>query len=129
MTREGRWTAVEDSKLQYAVQTHGDKDWVAISAQVPGRTKGQCWQRWHDVLDPNICRASRRRGEWTAFEDRKLKDAVQTQQGDKDWVAISVLVPGRTRKQCCERWTRTLRGKEYGTLKRAPVLGRDPHSP
>jgi hypothetical protein len=30
--RKGRWTEVEDSKLKDAVQTHGGKDWGAISA-------------------------------------------------------------------------------------------------
>jgi hypothetical protein len=32
--RSGTWTAGEDSKLKDAVQTHGDKDWVAIAALV-----------------------------------------------------------------------------------------------
>jgi hypothetical protein len=31
----------EESKLKGAVGTHGDKDWVAISALVPGRTRKQ----------------------------------------------------------------------------------------
>jgi hypothetical protein len=101
--RKGKWTAVEDSKLKDAVQTHGDKEWGAIAALVPSRTQKQCWQRWNDVLDPNIGRASGRKGKWTAVEDSKLKDAVQT-HGGKDWVAISLLVPGRTRSQCWSRW-------------------------
>jgi ribosome recycling factor len=199
--RTGKWTEDEDSKLQDAVQTHGDKDWVAISALVPGRMKAQCRHRWHDVLDPNIGRESRRKGKWTEDEDNKLKDAVQT-QGDKgwvaisalvlgrtrlqcynrwkdvsdpsidraggrkgrwtavedsklkdvvqmhggnDWVAVAALIPGRTRKQCWERWKylyptrrtvqylypkrRTVQGKEHGTLKNSPPLEQDPPSP
>jgi hypothetical protein len=35
----GEWTAVEDGKLKDAVQTHGGKNWVAISALVAGRTR------------------------------------------------------------------------------------------
>jgi hypothetical protein len=193
--RKGKWTAVEDSTLKHAVQTHGDKEWSAIAALVPGRATRQCWHRWHSILDPNICLASRRKGKWTAVEDRKLKDAVQT-QGDKDWVAVSALVPGRMRNQCLKRWNETLKpsiggasarkghwttenedsqlkhalqkqgdkdwaviaelvpgrtkyqcwqrwrykkhmdsngstvqGKEHGTLKKAPGLGQNPHSP
>jgi myb proto-oncogene protein len=48
--RKGKWTVVEDSKLKNAVQTHGCKDWAAISSMVPGRTKKQCKTRWHNVL-------------------------------------------------------------------------------
>jgi hypothetical protein len=104
--KSGRWTLDEDSKLKDAVQTHGDKDWVAISLLVPGRTRTQCNHRWHDTLDPSKGRASGRNGKWTAVEDSKLKDAVQT-HGDKDWVAISLLVPGRTKSQCNSRWHHT----------------------
>jgi hypothetical protein len=43
-----------DSKLKDAVQTHGEKDWAAITALVPSRTKHQCKSRWKDVLDPII---------------------------------------------------------------------------
>jgi hypothetical protein len=51
--RTGKWTAVEDSKLTDAVHTHSDKDWGAIAALVPGRTRGQCWSRWKKRIDPN----------------------------------------------------------------------------
>jgi hypothetical protein len=101
--RTGSWTADEDSKLKDAVRTHGSKNWGAIAALVPGRTKRQCSCRWHDVLDHSIDRANGRTGKWTAAEDSKLKDAVQ-EHGGKDWDAISVLVPGRTKLQCRNRW-------------------------
>jgi hypothetical protein len=103
--RTGKWTVDEDSKLEDAVQRHGGKfkDWVAISALVPGRTKNQCCCRWHDAFNPSIDLANGRTGKWAEEEDNNLKDAVQT-HGDKDWSAISVLVPGRTKKQCSNRW-------------------------
>jgi myb proto-oncogene protein len=102
--RKGKWTAAEDSQLKHAVQTHGVKDWAVIAALVPGRTRSQCYKRWHDVLDPSIDRASAPKGKkWSAVEDSKLKDAVKT-YGDKDWGALSALVPGRTNKQCSSRW-------------------------
>jgi myb proto-oncogene protein len=82
---------------------HGDKDWVAISAQVPGRTRDKCSSRWHDVLDPSIGRATAHAGRWTADEDKKLRDAVPALD-DKDWVAISAQVPFRTRVQCKYIW-------------------------
>jgi hypothetical protein len=105
--RSGKWTEDEDSELRDAVQTLGDKEWVAISALVPGRMRRQCYNRWKDALDPSIDRVNERAGKWTEDEASKLKDAVQM-QGDKDWVAVSVLVPGRTKKQCGSRWHNAL---------------------
>jgi hypothetical protein len=80
--RKGKWTAVEDSKLKDAVQTHNGKGWVDISALVPGRTKHQCKQRWHNTCNPSIALTAGRTGKWEEDEDSKLKDAVQT-HGDK----------------------------------------------
>jgi hypothetical protein len=106
--RDGKWTAIEDSQLQDAVQTHGGKNWAAIAALVPGRTTSQCWSRWKNVLDPSIDRATGRNVKWTADEDSKLKDAVRT-YGGKNWCLIAALVPGRTRNQCTKRWHAILR--------------------
>jgi myb proto-oncogene protein len=101
--RRCKWTTVEDGKLKDAVQTHGGKDWAAISALVPGRTIDQCYNRWHDALDPRIDRRNGRTGQWAEDEDIKLKNAVQTHAG-KNWGAIAALVPGRTKTQCRSRW-------------------------
>jgi hypothetical protein len=101
--RIGRWTEAEDSKLKDSVQTHYGKDWDAISALVPSRTKMQCISRWHDALKPGIALAAGRTGKCAEDEDSKLKDALQT-YGSKDWAVIAALVPGRTRNQCRSRW-------------------------
>jgi hypothetical protein len=101
--RTVRWTEDEDIKLKDAVQAHGGKNWDSIAALVSGRTRMQCWSRWHDALDISIDRAARRKGTWIAVEDSKLKDAVQI-HGGKNWKNISDLVPGRTKKQCWKRW-------------------------
>jgi hypothetical protein len=47
-------------------------------------------------LAPSIALTAGRTGTWEEDEDSKLKEAVQT-HGDKDWVTISLLVPGRTK--------------------------------
>jgi myb proto-oncogene protein len=73
---------------------------------VPGRTKVQCKERWREALDPSIDQTNRRTGEWTADEDSELKSAVET-HGGKDWPAIALLVPGRTKK-CHNRWREAL---------------------
>jgi hypothetical protein len=101
--RKGKWTQDEDNKLKDAVQMHGCNYWVAITALVPGQTKKQCLKRWHDFLKHSIDRASGRTGKWAEDEDGKLnKDAVQM-HGGKDWVAISALVPSRTKMPCRDR--------------------------
>jgi hypothetical protein len=106
--RNRKWTAYEDIKLKDAVQTHGGKNWAAITALVPDRTKHQCLGRWRDVLDPNTGRPNGRTGQWSEDEDSKLKDAVHTHN---DWVAITTLVPGRSRSQCRSRWKKLTAGR------------------
>jgi hypothetical protein len=106
--RTGKWAEDEDIKLKDAVQTHGDKDWNAIAALIPGRTKQQCHNRWQDALDPSIDWENGRTGTWTEDEDSKLKHAVQTNDG-KNWGAISALIPGRTKTQCNGRWRQALK--------------------
>jgi hypothetical protein len=107
----GRWTLKEDAQLTSAFKNTCKKnhcvDWVAIAALVPGRTKKSCWDRWHDVLGPNIDLASRRAGKWTADEDNELKNSVEMHCG-KNFTAIATLVPGRTGNQCKERWDSAL---------------------
>jgi hypothetical protein len=100
----GYWTPEEDAKLNSAItntckKKKGKKyrtDWVTISLLVSGRTRTQCHNRWHQVLDPRIDRANERPGTWTKDEDIKLTDAVQT-HGGKNWASIAALVPGRTK--------------------------------
>jgi hypothetical protein len=101
--RAGKWSADEDMKLKNAAQTHGGKDWATVAALVPGRTKKQCRQRWHDSMAVNIDPMKARAGKWTADENIKLKDSVQT-HGDKDWAVIAALITGRTNLQCRKRW-------------------------
>jgi hypothetical protein len=101
--RAGKWTADEDKKLRDAVRRHGGKDWDRIATLVPGRTKNQCRSRWHDALVCNIDPTTARAGKLEDDEDRILKNAVPA-QGRKNWKEIAALVPGRTQKQCSNRW-------------------------
>jgi hypothetical protein len=78
------WTADEDNKLKDAVQLHGCKDWAAIAALVPGRTKIRCIDRWHIFLKFSIDQATARSCPWIEDEDDKLRHAVHMHHG-KDW--------------------------------------------
>jgi hypothetical protein len=125
--RTGNWLEDEDIKLKDAVQMHGGKDWVAISALVPGRTKIQCKNRWHNTMYPSIDRANGRTGGWSTVENSKLKDAVQA-HGGKNWDAIAELVPGRTKAQCYSRWKDVLASRIDQTNKRSGKWAEDEDS-
>jgi hypothetical protein len=80
------------------------------------------------IFYPGIDQTSERSGRWTVDEDSKLKDVFQ-KHGDKGWVTIAALVPGRTKSQCWHRWKyhldphrSTVREKEDGTLNKEPDL-------
>lgn len=49
---KGIWTAEEDAKLTSAIKKQG-KDWVAVAAEVPGRTNRRFSERWRKHLDPS----------------------------------------------------------------------------
>ena len=76
--------------------------WDEISEQFNGRTATQCINRWQKVLNPeNI------KGPWCPNEDAQLVDLVR-QYGGKHWARIASMLPGRTGKQCRERWCNNL---------------------
>jgi hypothetical protein len=113
--RMGRWTTEEDFALKDAVEKHNGEDW-AISELVPGRTNKQCWNRWNDDLHPKSDDTARK-GDWTTEEDDKLVDAVEKYNG-MNWQETAALVPGRTKKQCQNRWKRVVESKKNETTAR-----------
>jgi myb proto-oncogene protein len=99
---KGKWTQAENANLIVeAVKEHGNK-WVLVAALVPGRTKRQCSKKWVLNLDPDI-----NFGKWTVEEDAKLADTLK-ERGSSNWAAVAALVPGRTNKQCRNRWSKSL---------------------
>jgi hypothetical protein len=104
-----KWEPEEDAKLTEAVKKHGN-DWILVADLVPNRSNLQCRNRWVGSLDLAILeqktaheKVGRR---WTPAEDAKLIEAVK--KLGEDWTAAAVLVPGRTKAQCCARWVDTL---------------------
>ncbi len=101
-----RWTHEQDDALRRAVEQNEGKNWKVIAESVPGRTHVQCLQRWKKVLQPGLIK-----GHWTDEEDKMLIDLVtqEIQSGRLiSWVAIAEHIPGRTAKQCRERWSLNL---------------------
>ncbi|CAN0465059.1 unnamed protein product, partial [Ectocarpus sp. 12 AP-2014] len=72
-------------------------NWKEIAAEVKTRNHVQCLQRWKKVLTPGLVK-----GQWTPEEDKLLVSIVN--EGHKNWGSLSARVPGRTSKQCRERW-------------------------
>ncbi|RHY22149.1 hypothetical protein DYB32_010422 [Aphanomyces invadans] len=92
-----RWTKAQDAALKESVHIHGEKNWKAIAERVPGRNHAQCLQRWRKVLKPGLVK-----GHWSFEEDKMLEDLVK--QSTNNWGQIAEQIPGRTPKQCRERW-------------------------
>ncbi|CEG41723.1 myb-like dna-binding [Plasmopara halstedii] len=92
-----RWTKSQDAALRESVRVHGEKNWKAIAELVPGRNHAQCLQRWRKVLKPGLVK-----GHWSFEEDQVLEYLVT--QGCNNWGQIAERIPGRTPKQCRERW-------------------------
>ena len=99
--KANRWTEGEDSLLRAAVERYGGKRWRFIAEHVPGRNHVQCLQRWKKVLKPGLIK-----GPWTTAEDSQLISLVS--RGYKNWGKLAGHLPGRTAKQCRERWTNHL---------------------
>jgi len=92
-----KWTTEEDKQLQAAIDKFGARNWKNVAGLVHGRTHAQCLQRWAKVLKPGL-----KKGQWTTDEDIHLTGLVQG--GWKNWTAMADQIPGRTSKQCRERW-------------------------
>lgn len=76
--------------------------WEEISRHFTGRTALQCASRYQNVLNTeNI------KGPWCTNEDAQLVELVR-QYGGKHWARIASMLPGRTGKQCRERWCNNL---------------------
>mmetsp|Transcript_527 Transcript_527/g.978 ORF Transcript_527/g.978 Transcript_527/m.978 type:complete len:580 (+) Transcript_527:454-2193(+) len=97
-----RWTPEQDAELRVAVQKHNGQNWKAIARLVPDRDHVQCLQRWKKVLQPGLVK-----GMWSSEEDELLLKFMSSPH-PKNWADIAAKVPGRTAKQCRERWSLNL---------------------
>ncbi|KAL4101683.1 hypothetical protein PRIC1_005432 [Phytophthora ramorum] len=96
-----RWTPEQDEALKKAVAELGHRNWMAVAERVPGRDNAQCLQRWNKVLKPGLVK-----GPWSVEEDAMLMEMML--KGYDNWRQVSNSIPGRTAKQCRERWRNRL---------------------
>ena len=84
-----------------------------VDLNVPGRDPTQCQQRWNTSLAP-----SPRKGVRSAHEDAKLTEKVTELSAQAEglglkfsnihWGEVCKAIPGRSAKQCRERWVNNL---------------------
>jgi len=78
------------------------REWRQIAEQFDDRSAMQCAHRFQKVCNPDNVK-----GPWSASEDAQLVELVG-QYGGKHWARIASMLPGRTGKQCRERWCNNL---------------------
>jgi len=98
-----RWTVEQDEELRLAVEAFNGQNWKAIANMVNDRDHVQCLQRWKKVLQPGLVK-----GMWTDIEDELLTQLMAEPSSAKNWAEVARRVPGRTAKQCRERWSLNL---------------------
>jgi hypothetical protein len=82
------WTPEEDKQLEELVAKFGAQKWTVIAQHLEGRAGKQCRERWHNHLNPDVCKAP-----WSTEED-VLIVKLQREHGNK-WAEISKSIPGR----------------------------------
>ncbi|CAM9945579.1 unnamed protein product, partial [Scytosiphon promiscuus] len=106
--RPGDWNPEETRQLDELVKqlvapvTHA---WPSIARFFPTKTSIQCLLHWRFTLNDNgIIRGN---GTWGAEEDerlRKLAPVFSSPSTGPRWAKIAEVMPGRTAKQCRERY-------------------------
>ncbi|XP_075741191.1 uncharacterized protein LOC142790045 isoform X1 [Rhipicephalus microplus] len=107
--QRGRWSAQEDVMLLVAVKLYGDVSWSKVASMVPGRTHGQCRDRYMDNFAQQFVL-----GPFTSDEDCTLLQLVQ-KYGAGHWAMAARDMPWRASNTLLMRYRRlyeTLRTKE-----------------
>ncbi|CAM9515797.1 unnamed protein product, partial [Sphacelaria rigidula] len=83
--------------VSQAVEKLGERNWRYVAQIVGTRTHVQCQQRWKKALRPGLVK-----GAWSVEEDENLVALIG--RGFSNWSELATHTPGRTAKQCRERW-------------------------
>lgn len=102
-SKGNKWSKDEDKLLLNLTEKYEEKNWDEIATHFEGKSSKQCLSRWKKInTQTEIIK-----GPWTYEEDRKLLKWIQL-EGPKKWSICAETIPGRTGKQCRERWFNAL---------------------
>lgn len=102
-SRGNKWSKDEDKLLLDLTEKYEEKNWEDIATHFEGKSPKQCFNRWKKINT----QTELIKGPWTYEEDRKLLKWIQL-EGPKKWSMCAETIPGRTGKQCRERWFNAL---------------------
>ncbi|KAJ0392604.1 hypothetical protein P43SY_002271 [Pythium insidiosum] len=88
-----------DDGLRAGICEFGAKRWTDVATLLPQRDAAQCKARWHELQDVGTAVKLK----WTEHEDATIHRLVE-RHGAQRWAFIASFLPGRTGKQCRERW-------------------------
>ncbi|KAL6635408.1 hypothetical protein ACP70R_028079 [Stipagrostis hirtigluma subsp. patula] len=98
------WTLDEDARLERLATEHGSRRWRRVAARMPGRSAGQCRDRWRHHLARDVYHRP-----FTARDDDELWRLYLRHSGR--WSDISQAVHCRTSRAMRRRW-KELRGSD-----------------
>ncbi|KAL7503666.1 hypothetical protein ACHAXN_004031 [Cyclotella atomus] len=101
------WTEEETERLEEVMLQYQDgtttPDWDAIAKHFPGKAPIDCLTHWTNISLPDQVKG---KGSWTPTEDSVLREKRAVY--GKKWSTIAEFLPGRTGKQCRERYVNHL---------------------
>ncbi|KAJ6244316.1 snRNA-activating protein complex subunit 4 [Anaeramoeba flamelloides] len=98
-----KWSFEDEQKLLKLVKQEKLCNWYQISTHFDQFSSTDCLKRYRQLK-----RVVSIKGAWTSVEDEVLRSNVKY-LGEKSWAHVSYFFPGRSSKQCRERWKNQLR--------------------
>jgi snRNA-activating protein complex subunit 4 len=98
LTKNRKWTELEDNVLIQAVEKFGLSNWVKVAYFLPGRTNRQCRERYIMRLGVK----NRKVAEWSSSEDKKLLELAPA--FNYRWATLVNHINGRNPHQIASRY-------------------------
>lgn len=101
---KSNWSKEEVDKLAELALLYDEHEWCTIAEELgTNRTPMQCLQYYQRNLNHRLVRSN---NVWTPEEEQLLKQSIEV-YGISDWSNVAGDLPGRTSKQCFNRYRRS----------------------